>query len=92
MALQHVEAFLVTFPESFLAQRWELNIIRYLTADELTPASDHLLEMQNTSSSSTATTSLLVSAKSIASKLSTLQAKKISRPSGRVGGSHQTVI
>jgi hypothetical protein len=44
MALQHIEAFFVTFPKSFLAQRWEQNIICYLTADKSAPASDQLLE------------------------------------------------
>jgi hypothetical protein len=83
MALQHVETFLVTFPESFLARRWEQNIIRYLTVVESALASDQLLETQNTSSSLaamtssslTATISLLAFAKSIASELSTLRAK-----------------
>jgi len=64
----------MTFPESFLARRWQHNIIRHLIADEWAPASDQLLETQNTfsslaattSSTSTATTSLLASAKSIA--------------------------
>jgi hypothetical protein len=44
MALQHIEAFLVTFPESFLVRRWEHNIIHYLTANELALALDQLLE------------------------------------------------
>ncbi|CAM6067825.1 unnamed protein product [Sphagnum tenellum] len=45
-----------------------------------------------TSSSSIATTSLLTSAKSIASELSTLRAKHVSRQSGKIGGPHQTMI
>jgi hypothetical protein len=44
MALQHIEAFLVTFPESFFARKWEHNIIHYLTADELALTSNQLLE------------------------------------------------
>lgn len=92
MALQHVETFLVTFLECFLAWRWEQNIIRYLTIDESTPKSNQLLETQNTSSSSIAMISLSTSAKSIASELSTLRAEHVSHRSGGVGASHHTVI
>ncbi len=98
MAFQHVETFLVTFPKSFLARRWEQNIIYYLTVDELAPALDQLLETQNTSfiigrhHVLTATTSSSASAKSIASELSTLQAEQVSHRLGGAGGSHQTMI
>jgi hypothetical protein len=44
MALQQVEAFLVTFPESFLARKWEQNIVHYLKVDELAPTFNQLLE------------------------------------------------
>jgi hypothetical protein len=40
MALQHVVTFMVTFLESFLARKWEQNIICYLIADESAPASN----------------------------------------------------
>lgn len=45
MAFQHVEALLVTFLESFLARRWEQNVICYLTADESAFTSNQMLEM-----------------------------------------------
>ncbi len=100
MAFQHVEALLVTFPESFLAWRWEQNIICYLTADESTFTSNQMLEMQSTSSSLVAMTfsslaamtSLLTFTKSITSELLTLRAKHVSHWLGEVGGSHQTMI
>jgi hypothetical protein len=100
MALQHVVTFMVTFLESFLARKWEQNIICYLIADESAPASNQLLETKNTysssaammSSSSTATTSLSTSAKSIASELSTLRVEHVSCQSSEVDGSHEIVI